>query len=419
MHLVMADRGGAPRPLSVAGPAIPPGLLRRYEDFVLGKVYLDRSVERSGDAVRRLRGRERARGMAYVVGRLRERAGCGGVLLSPAVLKSFAEAPADEVLARGWDSLEHGVDPLLLELYEDLIAAARRAADLLGPEDLFELEHRTAWADLGQRVALRQVLQTAASFEAGLPSRPLPPRADRREVPTRLPDEDTYPVGGFASISTRGSVESLLHSQLAFMEAGAAGRPDLFDSKFVRGELLYYSRDENQFLRRRRGFVIVLTPDLVRARFKDTDLPAQRIVLALGLLVALVRTLTTWLAADALRFEFVFVGDGESPPLAPEQALLELIFRKAIANGTVRLTRAADADVARRAAEECGRRSLSHVLFVATDATAFRSDLIEVDALHIVGSRPALTFAEPSDDGERDPWQYWQRVMTLVANRWI
>ena len=48
--------------------------------------------------------------------------------------------------------------------------------------------------------------------------------------------------------------------------------------KFLRDELLYYSRDENQFLRRRRTFVFALFPDLVDARFKDAGpaVPADR-----------------------------------------------------------------------------------------------------------------------------------------------
>ena len=57
-------------------------------------------------------------------------------------------------------------------------------------------------------------------------------------MPTRVLDEDQYPVGGYTSISTRGSIESLLHSQLAYMEPES---PDLFDMKFVRDELFYYS----------------------------------------------------------------------------------------------------------------------------------------------------------------------------------
>ena len=178
-----------------------------------------------------------------------------------------------------------------------------------------------------------------------------------------MPDEDTYPVGGFASISTRGTIESLLHSQLAFMEPAGASRPDLFDIKFVRDELLYYSRDENQFLRRRRSFVVALLPDLVRARFKDVELPTQRIVMVLALLVSLVRRLTEWLTADALAFEFLFVADGDAQPLAKEEALLAMLFREPIANGTVRLTRVPTVAAAEKAiSERRGGVSVTHSL---------------------------------------------------------
>src|SRR5207244_10184413 len=128
----------------------------------------------------------------------------------------------------------------------------------------FELEHRTALDELGQRVALRQVLRAAEVLEALLPRHPVRPSGQRREVPTHILDEDTYPVGGFSSLATRGSLESLLHSQLAYMEPHE--RPDLFDVKYLRDELLYYARDENQFLRKRRSFVIALFPDLIRTR---------------------------------------------------------------------------------------------------------------------------------------------------------
>ena len=87
------------------------------------------------------------------------------------------------------------------------------------------------------------------------------------------------------------------------MERDPESRPDLFDVKFLRDELYYYSRDENQFLRRRRAFLFCLYPDLVKARFKDPDLPAQRIVLILGLLLTAVKKLSEWLSTDALKFE--------------------------------------------------------------------------------------------------------------------
>src|SRR5205814_1584150 len=128
---------------------------------------------------------------------------------------------------------------------EGLVAAARRAPEVLGVEDLSELEAGTALEDEGPRLARRQVWQAVKALEAALPRYRPAPSARRVEVPTRILDEDTYPVGGFTSIANRGSIESLLHSQLAYMEPDGAERPDLFDIKFLRDELLYYARDEN------------------------------------------------------------------------------------------------------------------------------------------------------------------------------
>src|SRR4029079_2416416 len=133
------------------------------------------------------------------------------------------------------------------------------------------------------------------------PARPVRPLAGRKDVPTRVADEDAYPVGGHSSCSTKGTSESLLDSQLAFMEPDE--RPDLFDVKYVRDELYYYSRDENEFLRRRRAFAVVFDPGLTAARFKDPALPNQRIVLAQAVVVAVITALSAWLSSDALRFE--------------------------------------------------------------------------------------------------------------------
>jgi hypothetical protein len=148
--------------------------------------------------------------------------------------------------------------------------------------------------------------------------------------------KDSYPVGGFSSLSNRGTVESLLHSQLIFMEPGE--RPDLFDIKFVRDELLYYSRDENQFFRRHETFLFLLSPNLATARLKDAELPYQRIVMALALLVTAVRTLIQWLSGVGLRFEFLVL-DAPQPALDPEIQLLEMLLGDQIANGTAAVER--------------------------------------------------------------------------------
>ncbi len=237
-------------------PGFDPGLARRYDDYVLGKLYADLSFERGADALLRYQGRDRIRALAFLIEQLRRRAGFSGALLSPAVVKSLLHETADKLLPEAWDTVEQeGVAPALLDEYEELTAAIRNLGETLGVEDVFELEHGTALAELGQRVELRDVLQAAKALEQGLPKHKPRPTERRRHVATNILDEDAYPVGGFTSIANRGSIESLLHSQLAFMERDE--RPDLFDIKFLRDELLYYARDENQFLRQRQTFLFV------------------------------------------------------------------------------------------------------------------------------------------------------------------
>src|SRR4029078_13490006 len=124
----------------------------------------------------------------------------GGVELSPGVIRTLLEAQPDDLLRRGWESLSSdGALALQIELYEAVIAAARRMAEVLGLEDVIALEQRTALADMGQYVAHRRLVQVASRLADGLPGHKSKPRAGRREVPTRVLDEDTYPVVGFSS----------------------------------------------------------------------------------------------------------------------------------------------------------------------------------------------------------------------------
>ncbi len=400
-------------------PALPINLVRTYEDHVLGKLYADWTFSRAGDALRRYQGRDRARGLAFVLEQMRERAGFPGVELSPGIIKALLEMPPGEVLNQGWESLrQEGAEPLLLALYEELLAAARRTADLLGSEDLFQLETGSALAELSQRLAQRQVLQAGLSLEATLPRSRVRPQTRRQEVPTHILDEDTYPVGGFSSISTRGSIESLLHSQLAFMEEH--DRPDLFDIKYVRDELLYYSRDENQFLRRRRTYVFVLHPDLVTTRFKDAELPFQHGVLLLALLWVAVNKLTEWLSNDALNFRILFVDKGDARPLAAEMELLRSLFREPILLGTVSLERVQPKDVAVLCAQ-WARRSLCHCLNVAAMPVPWNAEETVETLLQINGPRPALADAgtEPAIVEADDAMASWSRALQQVLQRGI
>jgi vWA domain found in the FtsH ternary systems/N-terminal helical region fused to the FtsH ternary system vWA domain len=404
-------------PLQV--PRWPHTLARSYEDHVLGKLYADWMFERAGDALRKYLGKDRTKGLAYVLNQIRERAGTGGVMLPPAVIRGLLSINPDEVLSSGWDSLmRDGPLDVQVQLYEELAAAGRRMNEVLAKEDIDALEDRSALGDMGQYVALRQIRQTTAKFESRLPARPVRPLTRRKEVPTRIHDEDQYPVGGYTSLSTRGSIESLLQSQLAYMEKET---PDLFDMKFVRDELFYYSRDENQFLRRRRAFVFVLFPDLLAARFKDPELPLQRIVMLQSAILALVRRLTEWLSTDAIRFEVLFVQDGEKKSLQDEATLTQLLLREPIERGDARVEWLADQAAVATRLQHLSRLAQVHCLAVATEPFEMDLDNVVVTELVVSGPRPEIGDGDgvvAELEGE-DALDVWQETVLRILQLWV
>lgn len=420
-------------------PGWPHTLTRGYEDHLLGKLYADWTFERASDALRRYGEADQGKGLAYVIRQFRSRGKVGGVSLSPAVLRSLLGANPDDLLNQGYELFTRdGPNPLLVAQYEDLVKAARRTAEILDPEDVIALEQRTALADMGEYVAHRQILQATARFETRLPSRPVRPMIGRREVPTRVLDEDQYPVGGYTSISTKGSIESLLHSQLAYMEAEE--RPDLFDMKFVRDELFYYSRDENQFLRRRRVFLFVFDPSLADARVKDPELPYQRIVLALAVVLAVVRRLSDWLSTDALRFELLFPPAKGKSPLESEAKLFEILLSELRANGSAAVARVGGPDGknphtkadhfagvldspegVQAYCERASRTAQVQVLNVGTSPEWRQLETAVVAALAVAGPTPTLT----DGNGEKtplpadDPFEAWVEAVLRVLAMWV
>jgi hypothetical protein len=403
-------------------PNLPINIVRTYEDHVLGKIYADWTFSRACDALRRYsKGRDQSRGLAYFLNQVRERARFDGVELSLGVINTLLEVPPEELLTEGWESLrQEGPHPLLAELYESLIQASRRTAEVLGPEDIFDLERKTALEELGQRLAHRQVLRAGSGLEATLPKHKIKPLARRMEVPTRILDEDAYPVGGFTSLSNRGSIESLLFSQLAYMETDRALQPDLFDTLYLMDELLYYSRDENQFLRRRRTFVLAFSADLVETRFKDFELPYQRGVMLLGLLYVLVRKLTEWLSTDSLNFQLLFLGDGDADPLANERAILEKLFFEEIALDVLHLERQSPGKLGKRC-EDWARKSMVHILMIGVRPSLLDVKDTVTTRLAIDGPRPSLG----DGNGELNPVEgddasdAWANALQGLLMRWV
>ena len=127
LGLTAFGAAGDARPGRVAAvPGLPIQVVRTYEDHVLGKFYADWSFGRAADALRRTEGRDRARGLAFVLDRFRERSGFDGVDFSPGVLKGLLDQAPEDVLRQGWESLrQEGADEWNTRLYQSLIEAVR------------------------------------------------------------------------------------------------------------------------------------------------------------------------------------------------------------------------------------------------------------------------------------------------------
>lgn len=399
-------------------PNAPTALLRRYEDYALGKLLADSNFERAVDALRQYSGADRSKGLLYLIRQMRAHLEIPGAVVSPAALKALGQTSAETLLNDGYESIaQGGALRTLTEMLDEITREIRNCPTVIGPEDVFELERRTALAPFGQRVALRQVLQAVTLLQEAVPRQRPPSRGRPHEVQTRIVEEDTYPVGGFASIATRGSIESLLHSQLAFMEPHE--RPDLFDIKFLRDELLYYSRDENRFLRRRRNYYFVLHPDLVDARVKDGDLPCQRVILLLAFVVVVIRALVDWLQADALKFEIILLNGRDPNELASEAELLAVLLADQISNGTVSIRKMVQSQLIEHWVLQ-SRRSQCYALIASTQPPSLDLPTDVAASRLVVGNPPVLAVDETSDrTAPGGGILGWKDSLTQVFDLWI
>ncbi len=400
-------------------PVSPPGVeglrdaLRAYEDHVLARLVGDRRWTRLTEAMAALPKDLRAAGVglvaAQVLARLKLSEGTG---LSTALMRRVATRAPHEVLEAGRAALyEPTTAARLAEGLLLLARAARRTRDLLSDAEVFLLENLGALKGLGARVALAQLAEVAQAVDERLPARLRGQVFEDGDAPTALEEDSAYPVGGFSSLSTQGSLENLVTSELIYMEDGDPGAPaDLFDVRFVENELLYYARDESVAVRRRRALVLVFDASLARARVKDPGESYQRLVWLLGAVTALLRKLSAWLDTEALRFELVFTTDGGEAVLAEEEGVLGLLLREYRERGQVELSRAEAAVPALAAARERHRGRAKLLLLTTKIPSGLEGSAAPDGIIDAGGPRPRVHWVDaqladlPAETTAADAW---------------
>ncbi|MEJ7603591.1 MAG: hypothetical protein WKG01_37235 [Kofleriaceae bacterium] len=412
--------GGARLPQSAAVPGDDAlkAAVRAYDDDVLARLTTTARFDDVLAAYAHLEPSKRATAVALVVGALCERAGFAGMSISPATLRRALARPRDERDAAGRAELKGGeVASRLADSYQRLARGARQSRALVDDREVFQIDHLEVLGSFGRRLAADHIGSAAESIARKLPRR-LPPSREQRGIrETHLADDTLYPAGGFTAITPGGAganIENLVSSELVYMEDGD-DVVDLFTLRYVEGELLYYTRDDSVFRRHRHVITIALGLDLEDARVKDPDVPFQRLVLALGMLVAAIRWLTEQLGHQALTVHLAF------PPrlLAPERELVELLLEGEVTSGTVIVVEqpwetAVDLALTARGISDLVVLSLGSVPEVPKGQRAFHIDLGEASprGYELAPRRGVAPDAGP------DPWVEWCEV-TEDLLRWL
>lgn len=205
---------------------------------------------------------------------------------------------------------------------------------LLQPEDLFELEHHDVLSAPAQRIGCRQII--AVSRHLG----EIDPRqvsiSEDGAAETAFIDESQYPTGGLAGLTNRGSMENLVLSELVYIDPTM--EIDLFDLRFLEGELLYYLRDDGILRRKRRTIHLIVDPAQL-LRLKPRGYPFQLSIIIQGLLVRIVQDLQAVFADDSVLLHIRYLhAEGTASRWQQELDLLALLLRDELAQGLVTLT---------------------------------------------------------------------------------
>ena len=382
--------------------------IRAYDDDVLARLVTTPRFDDVLAAYAHANVRDQPAAVALVVGALCERAGFTGVSVSPAALRRALARPRDEREAAGRAEL-YGtpVAQRLADAYLRLARGARQSRALVDDREVFAVDHLSVLRDLGGRMTADHIASAAEAIARTLPRRLPPNRMHRGVRDTSLADDSLYPAGGFSAITPGGSnanIENLVTSELVYMEDGPG--PDVFTLRYVEGELLYYTRDDSVFRRHRHLIGIALGSDLDDARVKDRELPWQRLVLALGLVVATVRWLTEQLGDQALTVQLAF------PPklLAEEREIIALLLEGEIARGTVVIAEQTWRDTIESASSAMSS-SIADVVVLSLGTTPDIPKGLRALHVNLAGVAPTVAelaprHSEPNEPGP-DSWVEW------------
>ena len=319
------------RPLVVEGSDVDLDL-RAYIDHFLGALALSSVRVALQDARARLPEDTRPLADALLTERILRR--CKTRWRPPettAEVRRFMTQGAAEAIGRAVDQLPDCASDLQ-DAVNELTVGARGCAHLLTPADVLLVENLSLLQTRSLRLAADQAVAAATELGRTLPVRVRRSSRGSGRLATRVQVESAFPAGGFSGVTQRGALQSLVTSELVYMDDGAD--IDLFDVRYVTNELLYYARDEGSLLRHRYTLHVCFDASLMDARRVAEGHHHQGTVAAMGLVKALLDGLVRWLGDTELALH-LHVATG----LDTEATVLTALFGDALAQGVAHIHR--------------------------------------------------------------------------------
>lgn len=247
-------------------------------------------------------------------------------------LAALDQVPPDLARAR----FEESRPGFFVRYLGELLARQASVIDvprLLREEDFFELAHFDALDRPHRRLFARRVqeLVTAAGPIDVARTRV---RVESEEASTAVADEGSYPTGGIGEITTKGSIENLVRSELVYRMDDSSG-VDLFALRWAEGDLLFYTRDAGSLHRKRRALVFALDPS--RMRVKDPRHAASLAVLAYSLIGRTADDLLELFGGEGARVEVRIVSPKPVDADREEAELFEMRLKEAMRRGDARV----------------------------------------------------------------------------------
>lgn len=336
----------------------------KYQDVVLDRWHRDPDMSRVRQAMLSRSPADRREGLLYLLetwvnaGVLPGFHANGAILATGMPGREISDERArDLVEMQGWP------EPILA-LARVTIQSFGSVRQLMDPGVVDLIERGLATMDRAPRVQMAQII-TARHHLIEKLGPIIPQSVDTvRAIPTRERAAGDVPLGGYNAISTRGRFESLVPSQLVWLDI-PIGQATLFAVKHERQELLYYSRQDNRLHQRLRRIAFVIDDGLVGARNKPKSLPFQKLTLMLSSLLALWSRLEGTLAREALRLSWIFVGNRHK--LKNEFQLLSRLLAPEVAEGRITFEYLSEKDRDNWIAEQFRERGLFQPIDIIMD----------------------------------------------------